>query len=414
LNRDLLQRRLGLTFAAFSLLVATLNTVGMLGSHRDWWEVVAHPSVWSVVLVGLLAAATAGRPHRAVQAGQGLLLLLLAAPTLVGSGSTAFFGPWFIVTGTLILHRYGLLVRNWTWKVAGIFLWSALWIVVSDVAAGLALFQSSLTTLAFLVISGFVLLLLYEDEIRDLMAANQHKDAELAERARQIARLEPLSVLGERVAHVTHSFKNNLNQISTALFLLEQVGDPDRAAAKLREFSQALDERIENILMVSRAGVDLEPELFDVARILEGMRQVYLQEPSFVTRAKTILTVEGPHIVRAVRWDFLLLVENILKNAVEAISATRGTGTVRIDLSKGVLTIANDGGPIALCGTCGDDCLACPRYGRPGQTTKAKGSGHGLAQVMTTCRANHWGLKIRTQEDWTLFEIRLTVPGRMT
>jgi hypothetical protein len=256
---------------------------------------------------------------------------------------------------------------------------------------------------------------IFEEEIRDLLASNKSKekvlaakDTELAVQAAEIARLEPLSVLGERVAHVAHSFKNQLNQISTVVFFLEQLHDERRAVDKLQEFTKTVNERIENILMISRAGVDLEPEEFDVARLLEGLRQVYLSERSFSDHATTELTSDGPLLLRAVRWDFILLVENILKNALEAIVDRGAHGTIRVDLSNGRLTIANDGGAMPLCGDCTGSCLDCRHYGHPGQTNKAGGSGHGLAQVFSTCRKNGWGLRLRTSGHWTIFEITLS------
>jgi len=291
-------------------------------------------------------------------------------------------------------------------KAIAILVWTGVLILVSDRLHDVESLATSVSTLTFTFANLAMLYFLFEEEIRELLAANKVKDAAIAEKDAEIARLEPLSVLGERVAHVAHSFKNNLNQVSTALFLLEQLKDYTRAAEKLREFSHTLNERIENILMVSRAGVDLEPEVFDVARVLEGMHQVYLQEKTFLERVRAKLSLEGPVLVHAVRWDFILLVENVLKNALEAIVEAKGTGLIRIDLTRGQLTIANDGGPIPLCTTCAGDCTQCQRYGRPGQTTKAGGSGHGLSQVMATCRNNGWNLRIRTHDEWTIFEIR--------
>ncbi len=52
--------------------------------------------------------------------------------------------------------------------------------------------------------------------------------------------------------------------------------------------------------MVSRAGVDLKPEVFDVARLLQGLQQVYLGEQSFVDHAKTEMTLSGPLLIEAV------------------------------------------------------------------------------------------------------------------
>jgi hypothetical protein len=102
-----------------------------------------------------------------------------------------------------------------------------------------------------------------------------------------------------------------------------------------------------------------------------------------------------------------------LKNALEAIQARSIRGTVRIDLTAGLLTISNNGGAMELCSACLGNCLDCSVYGRPGKTTKVGGSGHGLAQVFATCRKNGWALRIRTDEDWTLIQILLGDPRQV-
>lgn len=412
MHKDRIQVRIGtiiLLLASLSLVTVVIDRVVYQG--YDVVALVTDLSFIVLLLTLLLFGLLSFVDRQEARWGQAWVVFLVSGPSILTGGSTNYFGLGIIVMGVILFQRYGMLARHLWIKVVGILLWTGSLIFVADRLRPEISVVTSVSTLTFVFANLTMLYFLFEEEIRSLMAANRSKDAELAQKEAEIARLEPLSVLGERVAHVAHSFKNNLNQVSTALFLLEQVHDSERAAAKLREFSKTLNERIENILMVSRAGVDLEPELFDVARLLEGMKQVYLQERTFLEKAKTVLTVEGPVLVHAVRWDFLLMVENILKNAIEAITEHGGPGIIRIDLARGQLTIANNGGPILLCGSCSDDCLKCPRYGRPGQTTKAGGSGHGLAQVMTTCRNNHWQLKIRTHEEWTLFEIGLPYQG---
>jgi len=326
------------------------------------------------------------------------------------NGSTDYFGPGIAVIGILLLQRFGFLQKHFVLKCVLILLWLTPWVILRDQVKTHVSVAVSLNTILFLSVNVVMLYILFEEEIRDLLATNKSKDRALAEQAAEIARLEPLSVLGERVAHVVHSFRNNLNQVGTALFMLEALHSEERAAEKLREFSKNITERIDNILMISRAGVDLEPEVFDVARLFEGLQQVYLSEPSFADHAKTELTLNGPAWVKAVRWDFILMIENILKNAVEAITARGIRGTIRIDLDGHRLTLANNGGAIETCVQCHDSCLKCPKYGRPGQTTKKGVSGHGLSQVLGTCRKNGWDFRIRTHEDWTLFEIGLKAP----
>jgi len=375
--------------------------------------VVTSPQVWVLVFLAVLFSASRILREAWVQLLHVATLLFLSGPMTLAS-PFSFFGMWFFILGIILLYKYGFLDR---WPIPKVLL-AALYFVpflTLSVLNNEGLTSSFIRVVGytlFLVTCLLVLYFIFEEQIRDLLAANRNKDSALekkdsllAVQAAEIARLEPLTVLGERVAHVAHSFKNNLSLIGTVVFFLEQLHDEKRAVEKLKEFSKLVNDRIENILMISRAGVDLAPEEFDVARLLEGIKQVYLNDRSFADHAQTELTIEGPWLVTAVRWDFILMMENLLKNALEAILEKQIHGTIRIDLAAGRLTLANNGGSMVPCDDCRDSCLNCQRYGRPGRTTKRDGTGHGLSQVFGICRKNGWNLKINGTEPWTIIEI---------
>lgn len=369
------------------------------------------PSVWLLPLIGIVLFLVSAPDHWASRLFQAVLMLGMGGPVMYANGVGSFFAYWLIVFGIVLLYKYDFLKRGILWKSVVCFLWTFLWIYITAEQSPYSGFVTTVGHLLYMLMVLACLYALFEEEIRDLLAANKRKDVEIAEREAEIARLEPLSTLGERVAHVAHSFKNNLSLLGTAQFHLEQGGDAGRALQKLQEFSRSINERIDNILMVSRAGADQSEEVFDAARVLAGLNQVYLTEPAFLQRAKVELEALEATPVMAVRWDFLLMVENILKNALEALTSKGGYGNIRVTLAARVLTIANDGGAMPLCHDCQNDCLKCTLYGRPGQTTKPGGSGHGLAQVFATCRQYGWTCRIRTHEEWTIFEIGLAKPG---
>jgi len=411
-----LTRRISLTILGMAALVGATNFFAYFFEQRlSLAESLAKPQVYTLLLFAALFGLTRYLPQTSVQVLQIIIVFVVSGPATLASPFT-FFGMWFFVMGIILLFKYGFL-NHWAIpKIALVVLYFVPFLVLSVLRnEGLTSSVIRVSNYAIFLLSCLLsLYFIFEEEIRDLLATNKTKEKELAvkesvlaQQAAEIARLEPLTVLGERVAHVAHSFKNNLNQVSTALFYLEFLHDEAAAAQKLREFSTALTERIDNILMVSRAGVDLETEIFDVSRLLEGLKQVYLTERSFVEHAKTEMSLAGPLYVEAVRWDFILMVENILKNGLEAIMAKGAFGTISIDLAGSRLTLANDGGAMATCLNCGNSCLDCSKFGRPGQTTKKGGTGHGLTQVFQTCRKNNWSLKIRTHEPWTIFEIGL-------
>lgn len=391
-----------------SCLVALSNGVGILVRDPSLNSVgLAVTNVAVLILIGGIGFTVTRFDNLFSRLLLPVVFLVASGPASVND-TASFVGLWLFLLSMILVIKINPVPKIQAWLILACCFYYLPWLyqlVVMETGDPNKL-DRLINYLIFLGFSIVMLYVLFEEEIRDLLRKNQSQDLALADQAATIARLEPLSVLGERVAHVTHSFKNNLSQIGTALYYLEQGNDPEKARQKIEQFAKAMNERIDNILMVSRAGADQTVEVFDAARVLSGLNQVYLTEPRFLQQAKVELDIAEATAVEAVRWDFLLMAENILKNALEALT-TKGTyGTIRVTLKGRRLTLANDGGAMPLCKTCPhDSCLECPNYGRPGQTTKATGSGHGLAQVFATCRKYGWMLKIRTEGDWTLFEI---------
>jgi signal transduction histidine kinase len=406
-DRDRIQVRIGtliLVLASLAFVNLLVHRLLVLRVPPD--RLITDPSF--VILLASLAyfGFATFRRTRVGKAALALGVFVLSGPIIYFNGSTDYFGLAVAVMGVLLLYRFEFLASGFLWKVGALIAWVAVSILLSDQLHARGSINLSLSYILFLLVNLLMFYILFEEEIRGLMAVNRHKDAELAAKSQKIAELEPLSVLGERIAHVAHSFKNNLNQITLAELYLEQQKDPGMALATLEGFRRSMSERIDNILMISQAGFDLEPELFDVARALQGIHQVYLTGRSFTSVADTELTITGPVWVRSVRWDFLLMVENILKNAAEALGASGKRGLIRVTLDASTLTMGNNGGAIEVCPDCRESCLDCSRYGRPGRTNKAGGSGHGLAQVFATCRQNGWQLRVTGHDDWTEFIIR--------
>jgi len=398
-----LTRRISQTIFGMALIVVILNLINYLLVDRlGWMETISKPQVWSLILMAVFFGLAHHFPDKQVQIVQIVLIVFLSGPMTL-SAPFSFFGMWFFVLGLLLLYKYGFLVRQILPKLGFTFLYFLpfLAISVANNEGGIGLLNRVLGYAVFLVSCLVFLYFIFEAEIRDLLKSNRQKDSALAEKNREIARMEPLSVLGERVAHVTHSFENHLTRLKSITSQLQHTQNTEQAAAMLEEASQTLADRMESILMVSRSGLDLEPEEFDVAKVLEGIKFVYLSEPSFAENVWNETDLRGPLKLKAIRWDFILMVENILKNALDAVQTRGVRGVVKVTLGAGLLTIANNGGAMELCPPCIGSCLECPVYGR---------NGRGLSQVFSTCRKNGWALRLRTDGDWTIYQILLAVP----
>jgi sensor histidine kinase regulating citrate/malate metabolism len=150
-----------------------------------------------------------------------------------------------------------------------------------------------------------------------------------------------------------------------------------------------------------------------MGRLLDGIKLVYLEEKVFVQNAKYELDCAPGVLVKASRWDVILLLENLLKNAIEAIVEAKKYGLIAIKLQPGLLTVLSDGGPIKACNGCPlagkGNCLDCPVFSKGGYTTKKTGSGTGLAQVFSAVRAQKWGIAVECGPDTSSFKISFPV-----
>ena len=404
-----LTQRISLIILFMAVLVGVLNLLDdLLLRSMSWADTLMSPQVWLLFATAGLFAAARYLKDTWTQWLQIGVIILLSGPMTLNTPFT-FFGMWFFLLGLVLLYKYGFLNRCVTVKlgvVTAYFLPFLLFSVLNNEGTSSSVVRVA-NYLIFLTTCAASLYFIFEQQIRDLLASHKTKDKVLAEQAAEIARLEPLSVLGERVANVAHSFKNNLTQLSTALFYLEHQGDVTKAATKLYEFSRNIDERIENILMFSRAGAVSEVETYDACRVIAGLQQIYLSEKAFTDRAQVEVILGHSMPITSVRWDFILMVENILKNALDALITHGVFGVIRIELRDGTLVIGNNGGAMETCVHCHASCLDCPKWGRPGRTNKVGGTGHGLAQVFGTCRKYSWSLKIHTEGDWTFFKVGL-------
>lgn len=413
MNRFRIQQKVGILFVGFCLLLVLLNTINFLWHPVPLTSVVVNLGPTSLLAcLGLLIVFVDGGFSRVLMV---LLFLIPSGPAVLLSG-LSFFGMWMFIIALAMIIKFEPFGKYQIVAIVIGILYFLPWmiVVVTDLPGWHGNYLGVAMDFSFLIVAVMTLYFLFEEEIRALLASNSQKDLVLANQAVEIARMEPLSVLGERVAHVTHSFKNNLSHLKSIAVILEETKDPVKGAQMLHEVSASLNERIENILMVSRSGVDLEPEAFDAARVLEGVKFVYLTEPSFAKHVWHETNVSGPVTIYAVRWDFILMVENILKNALQAVQERQVRGIVRVELAAGLLTISNNGGAMELCQNCIGDCLECHLYGKPGLSSRKNGTGHGLAQVFATCRKNRWSLRIRTEGEWTIFQILLAKPAGAT
>jgi two-component system, sensor histidine kinase FlrB len=207
----------------------------------------------------------------------------------------------------------------------------------------------------------------------------------------QLARHERLSALGRMVASLAHQIRTPL---STALLYashLEQGGLSDehqqRFAGRLKDRLNELEHQVRDMLVFARGDLPLEDRLTP-AELLGALR------------AATEMKLEGV----AVRWQCdartgaLLcnrdtLVGALLNLIENALQAATGDTKLKVHLfARGSMlriSISDNG--------VGIDAATLARLGEPFFTTRATGTGLGLAVVNSVVRAHSGALELRSR-----------------
>jgi|GEM_PF-2159684 signal transduction histidine kinase len=402
------QRKVGLSISAAALAVLLLNSLNYSITYDlPLGRLLLSSGFWPIALVLIFFLISSFVDSKGLRWAQGLVFLVLSAPALMINTEMSFFGLWFLIMGVVLLFKYRFFERRVVLKAVLVGLWAFVWVTASvyslyDPEQGRPII--SLNFFIFIFASFPVLYFLFEEDIRELTRSNSAKEKELEEQRLRLARLEPLSVLGERVSHLTHSFKNNLTQVSAALYYLEK-GQTAKAVERLSSFSATMVERIDNVLMLARSSDPEAVEDLDLGKLLDGIKFLFLEDPQITRYAKTELDAAPGVMVRARKGDLVLMIENLLRNAVEALMERSGLGMLRIVLRPGYLRVSNEGGPMTACKGCVRPCRDCERFLKPGYTTKRGGSGHGLYQVFSAVREHGWDIQVETSETLTSFTV---------
>ena len=192
-----------------------------------------------------------------------------------------------------------------------------------------------------------------------------------------MARSERLADLGGVAAGLAHELRNPLASISGCVELLRAQAAPDDEGGRLMDIvlreAARLNQLVSDFLQFSRpAPLKMEP--VDMAVLLSETLDVFAHDPvaSGLKLARELSQARAAcdaDRIRQVVWNLLL-------NAAQALSGSKGQITVRSGPSAGGLVYfsVEDDGP-------GIDAADLERIFLPFYTTKERGSGLGLANV---------------------------------
>lgn len=214
-------------------------------------------------------------------------------------------------------------------------------------------------------------------------------------------RTRHLAMLGRFSAQMAHDLKNPLAAIKGAAQFLDEERRQGRSLDEhtafvelILEQSDRLGRVVESYQRLGRVEAVLAP--VDVAAIAEevaGAQRAAARGESIDVRCE--IRGARPDAIEADRDLLQGALENLVRNAREAIAesgAGRGTVTVSVEVSgPGVVLRVEDDGP-------GMDARTRERAFDEFYTTRASGSGLGLAYVARVARAHHGRARIESEE----------------
>ena len=207
----------------------------------------------------------------------------------------------------------------------------------------------------------------------------------------QLARHERLSALGRMVASLAHQIRTPL---STALLYashLEQGGlsaeQQQRFAGRLKDRLNELEHQVRDMLVFARGDLPLEDRLAP-AELLSALRAAAEARVDGIA-VRWQCDVQGGALL-CNRDTLVGALLNLIENALQATSSDPGL-KVHFYARDSVLRISISDNGVGM------DAVTLARLGEPFFTTRATGTGLGLAVVKSVARAHSGALELRSR-----------------
>lgn len=186
----------------------------------------------------------------------------------------------------------------------------------------------------------------------------------------RVREMQSLADLGEMSAGIAHEFRNSLSTIIGYLRLARHADSPAVAEERLRraeDEAALLNNAVTSLLNFSKP-LNVQLQRVDVTQLI---REIVAQLEQ--STAGIEISIEGELVVDGDPTLLRRLFENLLRNALDAIRAKDGRGTIAVRAAAEPPTVSiSDNG----IGVSGDDVQ---RLFLPFQSNRAEGFGLGLA-----------------------------------
>lgn len=204
--------------------------------------------------------------------------------------------------------------------------------------------------------------------------------------------MKPFVELGENVAGLVHDFKGDISGIY-ALSEIERLSGNNDTADKLMVYGERLSRRTEAVMYVATARDHFEVDTVDINTLLSST-VYYFVEINRDLKHKVDIKMQEMDFpsFRTRRSVLIVILENVIKNSIEAtegrprraidISAERDGSTLRLE-------IENSGIPLPFTTKGKPVDVAKSLFFKRGRTTKEKGTGLGMTNVIRSLEILH-------------------------
>ncbi len=389
-------RQINILFALLlAVFVATL-TVKQALTTPDFHtlSLLQSPTAVIYTIFAGLFLVLCGVPENRVSRGAQILTLMALGTAVVGYiAPRELGGDLVFLIAAALAYKYGMLGTRPIMKIGAVFAVLILARLLGYVLTDKISIDRVVNQIVAILVAIPVLYWVFENEFLRL----QQRHAQLQSTYQEE---QPFREFGRNVTGIVHDFKNDLALFDTfGQYLALSQDEPIGATQvqRYRSYVRRLAGRIERITLITTAAQRYEEEEGDLRTLLESALYVFQSNLTYRREISFDMSLpEEPLMVRVPPAPVVSILENLISNSCEALmdrggtNSASGAGGRRISVSthvdsEGVRIQIEDTGPgLPFCHHCGTgragNCLYCSGVGI-GHTTKAQGSGIGLASI---------------------------------
>lgn len=385
-------QKVGLLFAAFFLLTALLNVLDayLIQGMRNFIRIISWPYVWTMLPFFAAFLITAFFNNLVIKIFQVLVLLFVGIFYMLQNPyENVLTGVAIIIMAIALFYKYFSLRRT-IYTTIGIILVITVSVILSNAMNDLG-WKYYFTRLLFAF--GFLVLvyIIFEEDIWELSRRHQR----LVSERKQI---EPLVIIGGKVRNVIHDIKNDLSLLEGSLSLIRSEDMAEEGLRSLQAGIDRLQDRISHLSYATGKNILNETVTVDLSHMIEAIISVYRYKDGVRNDVFITSDIQKNIMFTCIPLEISSMVENLLKNAFEAVLADgKERHVVSIHAEKDhVITIQiNDNGVgLELGAKCAQESALEADCFRPGKTTKKGGSGIGMVTVMDVIKKYNGNLLI--------------------